>query len=53
MIIKSPKTIEDFENVKNTILELMNNPYSDYNMFLNLSKRLRDINSEIDKLKEV
>jgi hypothetical protein len=52
MIIEPPKTLEDFEKVRKTILELMGNPYTDQFMFLSLSERLKKTDSKIEELKK-
>jgi hypothetical protein len=50
MIIETPKTKEDFEAIKQTIIELMQNPYADERMIEKLKVKL--INTE-NKLKEL
>lgn len=49
--IEPPKTLEDFQKVRETILELMNNPYCDQFMFLTLSEKLDKTNEKIEQLK--
>jgi hypothetical protein len=51
MILESPKTIEDFQKIRETILELMGNPYCDQFMFLSLTEKLNKINLKIEELK--
>ena len=51
MIVEPPKTVEDFEQVRLTILELMANPYCDQFMFLSLSEKLDNVDSKIVELK--
>jgi len=51
MIIEPPKTLEDFQQVRQTILELMANPYCDQFMFLLLSEKLDKVDSKIVELK--
>lgn len=51
MIIQPPKTIEDFEAIKETILELIANPYCDKSMLSSLNKRLDKTNEKINELK--
>jgi hypothetical protein len=46
-----PKTIEDFVKVRETIFELMANPYCDKFMFLSLSEKLDKTNAKIEELK--
>lgn len=50
MIIEPPKTKEDFEKVRQAILELMSNPYCDQFMFLSLGKKLNEVDSKILEL---
>lgn len=51
MIVKPPETLEDFKKVRESILELMSNPYCDQFMFLSLSEKLEKANAEIERLK--
>jgi len=46
-----PKTLEDFKKVRETIFELMANPYCDQFMFLSLSEKLDKTNAKIEELK--
>jgi hypothetical protein len=50
MIVEMPKTLEDFKKVRETILELMANPYCDQFMFLSLSEKLEKTNAKIEEL---
>lgn len=50
MIVEIPKTLEDFKKVRETILELMANPYCDQFMFLLLSHKLDKTNAKIEEL---
>ena len=50
MIIQPPKTIEDFREVRNSILEMMANPYCDIPMFESLEDKLKKCRAEIEKL---
>ena len=52
MILEPPKTLEDFENIRKAILELMSNPYCDQFMFHALSEKLDKANAKIDELKQ-
>lgn len=52
MKIEQPKTIEDYENILSTILELQKNPHTDRKMFLDLIKRETDARIEIALLKD-
>jgi len=45
--IQPPKTVEDFENIRITTLELMGNPYCHEFMFRTLSNKLDVIDGEI------
>lgn len=51
MILEPPKTLEDFEKIKETIVELMGNPWCDQYMFLSLEKKLEKVNAKIEELK--
>ena len=51
MILEPPKTIEDFQKIRETILELISNPYCDQSMFLSLKERLIKTNIKIEELK--
>lgn len=42
-----PETLEDFLKVRETILDLMANPYCDQFMFLSLSEKLDKTNEKI------
>jgi len=50
MIVEMPKTLEDFKKVRETILELMDNPYCDQFMFLSLSDKLDKTDAKIKEL---
>jgi hypothetical protein len=50
MIVEPPKTLEDFQKVRETILELMANPYCDQFMFLSLSEKLDKADIKIKEL---
>lgn len=50
MILEGPKTIEDYEKVKETILELMGNPYCDQFIHLSLTKKLTKCEAKIKEL---
>lgn len=52
MIVKPPETIEDFEKIRQTILELMDNPYCDKGMRESLLVRLRNTESKIEELRK-
>jgi len=45
-----PKTLDDFKKVRETILELMTNPYCDQSMFWSLSDKLDKIDVKIEEL---
>jgi hypothetical protein len=51
MIIEPPKTIEDFNKIKSTILELLQNPYADNRTIENLKLMLKNTEEIIKKLK--
>ena len=48
--LNKPKTLEDFKKVRETILELMANPYCDQFMFLSLSIKLDKTDAKIEEL---
>lgn len=50
-IIEPPKTLEDFEKVLKSIVELQNNPYLDSSMFDNLLEKEHQVREKIKKLK--
>lgn len=45
-------TLEEFKKVRETILELMANPYCDQFMFLSLSEKLDKANAKITELSQ-
>ena len=47
MIVSPPKTIEDFEKVLASILELQKNPHCDHKMYLELIKKENEVRIEI------
>jgi len=51
MIIKSPKTLKDWKEVEQSILEMMGNPYTDCNMFDKLQIKLGKCRQQIKLLK--
>ena len=51
MKVEMPKTLEDFKKVRETILELMANPYCDQFMFLSLREKLDKTDEKIEELK--
>lgn len=50
MILEPPKTLEEFQQVRNSILELMSNQYCDQLMFLSLFDKLSKVDEQISKL---
>jgi len=52
MKVEMTKTMEDFKKVRETILELMANPYCDQFMFLSLSEKLDKTDQKIEELKK-
>ena len=50
-IIKPPKTVEDFEKVLETILELQNNPWFDGTMSDSLFEKEYQVRKKIKELK--
>ena len=51
-IIEPPKTLEDFEKVLETILELQNNPWFDGTMYSNLLEKEYQVRKKIKELKK-
>lgn len=51
MIIEPPKTIEEFEAIRKTILELLSNRYSSESMLRTLNIRLNKTDAKISELK--
>ena len=51
MIIEPPKTVEDFEKVLASILELQANPYCDHLMFMSLVEKREKVEAKIAELK--
>ena len=52
MIIEPPKTLEDFQEVRKTIIELMNNPWCDTLMLISLEHRLNSCDIKIQELND-
>jgi len=50
MISKPPKTLEDFQKIRESILELMANPFCDQLMFVRLLKKRDDVDVKIKEL---
>lgn len=51
MIIDEPKTIEDFEKVLDSILELQGNLWCDHIMFMSLADKREKVEAKIAELK--
>jgi hypothetical protein len=51
MKIEPPKTLEEWEEVRKSILSLMGNPICDHLMFMSLIERLKKVDAKIDELK--
>ena len=51
MIIKPPETVEEFEKVLQSILEMQGNPYCDHKMFMDLLDREVEVRNKIKELK--
>lgn len=49
-IIEPPKTLEDFKKVRESILELQANPYTDHLMFMTLQDKLDRVDKKIEEL---
>ena len=52
MILQPPKTIQDFENIGKSILELIDNPYTGKQMYISLKCRLKKCKEKIEQLKK-
>lgn len=52
MFLDPPKTLEEFKKIRETILELMSNPYCDQFMFMSLSEKLDKTDQKIRELEE-
>ena len=51
MIIQPPKTIEEFEKILASIIELQNNPYCYYSMIMSLVDKREKVEAKIEELK--
>lgn len=51
-IIEPPKTLEDFEKVLESIVELQSNPWLDSSMLDSLTKREHRVRKKIEELKQ-
>lgn len=51
MIIKPPTGLNEFKDVRKTILELMNNPRIDAQIYKSLNEKLDKVNIIINDLK--
>ena len=51
MIIKPPETVEEFDKVLQSILEMQGNPYCDHKMFMDLLDREVEVRDKIEELK--
>jgi hypothetical protein len=51
MIIEPPKTIQDFEKVLTSILEMQGNPYCDHLMFMSLVHKKEKVEAKIEELR--
>ena len=52
MILQPPKTIQDFENIEKSILELIENPFTNGQMYISLKCRLIKCREKIEELKQ-
>ncbi len=50
MVLEMPKTLNDFKKVRETIVQLMGNPYCDQFMFLSLQEKLNKTDAKIAEL---
>ena len=51
--IKPPETLKDFQEIRKTLLGLINNPYADQSMILSCTDKLRRVDEKIELLKQV
>lgn len=51
-IIEPPKTLEDFEKVLESIVELQSNPWVDGSMFDNFLEKEHQVREKIKELKQ-
>lgn len=51
-IVEGPKTLADFKEVRNTIKDLMVNPYCDSSMYKSLQEKRRKIDAQIEEYKQ-
>jgi len=52
MILEAPKTLQDFREVRNSILKLMDNPWIDGSMYSSLTMKLTKVNDKIEDLED-
>ena len=50
-LIKPPVTLEEHESVRDSIINLMGNPYCDISMFLSLKGKFEAVDRKIEALK--
>jgi uncharacterized protein YozE (UPF0346 family) len=51
MIIEPPKTVEDFEKILSSILEMQGNPYCNHSIFIDLLDKEEQVRDKIEELK--
>jgi hypothetical protein len=52
-LMSPPSSIEQWEDVRGTILDLLKNPYADSSMQSSLKVKLNKANAELDKLRQI
>jgi len=50
MKLEPPKTLKDFQKAYKTIMELIDNPYCDYGMYVKMLGKLDEVNAKIREL---
>ena len=50
MKVEPPKTLKDWHEVRNSICELMGNPYVDHITFLSLCDRRDEVDKKIEEI---
>lgn len=53
MIIEPPQSIEEFEEVLASIIELQANPYCNHEMFMSLCNKREQVETKIFELKNL
>ena len=51
--IKGPKTLDDFNEMKKTLLFVMSSIYCDHLMFVSAQERLNEVEKKIEELEQI